>query len=257
MSGTEDFIRKKYRPLQDKTLRNALAHQMATHFPTLGGPRSVDLCAEIVLEVIQDQMRPLEHVQHGQALWMGYGIDDPPARYKRTAEMELVPLVLDLSTAEDVEARLDRKPKPQRLLDKALRLCHQAYAQGALLSNCDLAELLATDDAVIAKLLSSHERETGKVVPRRATVHDVGSGVTHKRIILRKRYLEGKAPEQIARETYHSLDAVDRYLGQYDRVRHCRHQGLKPVEIAYALDCSLSLVQEYLDLDQELEAPAT
>ena len=29
-------------------------------------------------------------------------------------------------------------------MSKALRLCHQAYQQGGLLSNCDLAELLNT-----------------------------------------------------------------------------------------------------------------
>ena len=35
------------------------------------------------------------------------------------------------------------------LQDKAVRLCEQAYAQGGLLSNCDLAELLATSDSRI------------------------------------------------------------------------------------------------------------
>ncbi|HUU59092.1 MAG TPA: DUF1670 domain-containing protein, partial [Phycisphaerae bacterium] len=56
-----------------------------------------------------------------------------------------------------------------------------------------------------------------------------------------------------ARETYHSLEAVDRYLGQYDRVRHCRRQGLSPVETAHILDCSRSLVEAYLQIDRELE----
>ncbi len=92
------------------------------------------------------------------------------------------------------------------------------------------------------------------LVPRRATVHDVGSGLTHKRIICRKRYLEGKSSDEIARETYHSLEAVDRYLGTYDRVRHCHLEGLAPGAIAYTLNCSLSLVQEYLAINQELEA---
>ena len=57
----------------------------------------------------------------------------------------------------------------------------------------------------------------------------------------------------VARETYHSLEAVDRYLGQYDRVRHCRLQGLSPEQTAHALGCSLALVQEYLVIDDLLE----
>jgi DNA-binding CsgD family transcriptional regulator len=253
MSAKPDFLKKKFGPLQDKTLANALSHRLGTEFPRLGGPRMLALCAELVLEVVQAHLRPYEHLQHGQVLWMGYSIDDPPARRKRTADCDLVPLVLDL-TAEDIQLRLDRQPKDKRLLHRILRLCHQAYDQGALLSNCDLAELLNTDDPIVAHLLTAHQRDTGRIVPRRATLHDVGSGLTHKRIILIKRYRDGKPADQIARETYHSLEAVDRYLGQYDRVRHCRQQGLTPQAIAYTLNCSLSLVNEYLNLDQELEA---
>src|SRR4029077_13271112 len=118
--------------------------------------------------------------------------------------------------------------------------------QGGLLSNCDLAELLFTNDQRIAHVLTEHERLTNTLVPRRATLHDVGSGLTHKRIICWKRYAEGKDPQIVARETYHSLEAVDRYLGQYDRVRHCRLQGLTPEETAHTLNCSVALVHQYL-----------
>jgi DNA-binding CsgD family transcriptional regulator len=170
------------------------------------------------------------------------------------AETDLIPVVLDLSTPADVEQRLQRVPPKTRLLDKALRLCRQAHQQGGLLSNCDLAELLATQDESISQLLCKYERKHHAIVPRRATLHDVGRGTTHKRIICHKRYAEGKPSDQVARETYHSLEAVDRYLGQYDRVRHCRIQGLSPQQTAQILDCSLRLVEEYLAIDADLEA---
>ena len=69
-----------------------------------------------------------------------------------------------------------------------LLICQQAYEQGGLLSNCDLAELLTSNDATIASVLTAHERETSKLLPRRVTLHDVGTGLTHKRIICRKRF---------------------------------------------------------------------
>ena len=253
MNPKTDFVGKHYNPLKDKTLENALAHRIETEFPRIGGPRIRTLCARMVLEVVEDHLRPREHVRHGQALWMAYSIDDPPRRGKRTADAELVPVVLDLSTPEDIDARLAREPAPERLRAKAVRLCHQAFEQKGLLSNCDLAELLAVHDAYVARLLAQHEDRTGRVVPRRATVHDVGTGLTHKRIICRKRYLEGKAPEQVAREAHHSLESVDRYLATYDRVRHCRLEGMAPAEIAYTLDCSRALVEQYLSIDLELE----
>jgi hypothetical protein len=261
MGSRVDYVRKKYGPLLDKTLQNALAHRIATEFPRIGGRRIQQLCAAMILEVIARHVRPREHVHHGQVLWTAVHRDHPPRYQQRIADSELVPVVLDLSVPEDIEARLARRPPREVLRDKAVRLCQQAYAQHGLLSNCDLAELLGVADSRIATVLGEHERQMQTPVPRRATLHDVGTSLTHKRIICHKRYAEGKDIPQIARETYHSLESVDRYLGQYDRVRHCRLEGLGPLETAHALNCSVRLVQEYLDIDQELETenacPAT
>jgi len=48
---------------------------------------------------------------------------------------------------------------------RMVRLCHEANTQGGLLSGVD-----------------QHEKQTNTVIPHRATVHDMGSGVIHKRI---------------------------------------------------------------------------
>ena len=200
MSSKPDFIRKKFGPLREKTLRNALAHRIVKEFPRIGGPRICQLCADMILEVISKHMRSQEHVTHGQALWMAVSVNNPPAHRQRIADTDLVPVLLDLCTAEDVQQRIDRRPAPERLLHKVLRLCQQAHEQGGLLSNCDLAELLNTTDSEIAHVLARHERLTNTVVPRRATLHDVGTGLTHKRIICWKRYAEGKEPHLVARD---------------------------------------------------------
>ncbi len=253
MARPVDYVRKKYAPLLDKTLQNAVAHRLVTEFPRIGGRRIRQLCAEMILEVVWAHLRPRDHFRHGQVLWTGIHVDHPVRYRQRIADSELVPVVLDLSTPEDIEGRLERLRPRELLRRKAVRLCHQAYEQKALLSNCDLAELLGVSDSRIADVLGEHERETQQIVPRRATLHDVGTGLTHKRVICRKRYVEGKSVVQIARETYHSLESVDRYLGQYDRVRHCRLEGLSPGETAHALGCGVWLVLEYLKIDEELE----
>lgn len=249
-----DDVRKHFGSLQSKTLQHAVAHQIEKEFPRLGGPRIRALCAEMILDVIQAHVRPTEHVRHGQGLWMAVSVQDPPRQHQRMADTDLVPVVLDLSTGEDIDRRLTRESAGPRLLHKALRLCRQAYDQGGVLSNSDLAELLNTGASRVSGLIAAYERDTGTVVPRRATIHDVGTGTTHKRIICYKHYVEGKPADQVARETYHSLEAVDRYLGQYDRVRHCRVEGLSPTETAHVLNCSVGLVQQYLAIDQELDS---
>ena len=253
MSRKPDYLHKHYAPLLQKTLQNAVSHVIGEQFPRIGGPRIRALCAEMILDVISTHVRSTEHVRHGQMLWMGIATDDPPRRYRCTADTRLVPVVLDLSATEDIQSRLDRRSSAERLLMKVVRLCEQAHQQGALLSNCDLAELVGRSDSAIARMLTAHEAKTGRVVPRRATLHDVGTGLTHKRIICWKRYAEGKPADIVAKETHHSLEAVDRYLGQFDRVRHCRLQGLSPEKTSFALNCGVALVNEYLMIDRELE----
>ena len=95
-------------------------------------------------------------------------------------------------------------------------------------------------------------KETGQIIPRRATLHDLGSGLTHKRIICWKRYAEGKLTPEIARETHHSQEAVDHYLGLFDRVRLCRKEGLTEQQTAQMLNCSHGLVREYVAIDEDL-----
>jgi len=252
MSNNTDRLKAGIRPLLDKTLENALSHRIAEEFPRIGGPRICKLCAEMILEVVYNHIRPKESVRHGQVVWTAVSKDHPPDRRHRIAETDLVTVVLDVSTPKDIQLRIDRAPNPQRKLHKALRMCRQAYKQGGLLNNYDLSEILNVSDSYISNLLLDYERRKKTIVPRRGTLHDIGTGLSHKWIICHKRYVEGKSPDQIARETYHSLQSVDRYLGQFHRVRHCLHQGFSAVETARILDCSLSLVETYLQMDKEL-----
>jgi hypothetical protein len=253
MGAKADYVKKKFEPQKQKTLEAALAYRIGVEFPRLG-PRLREVCAQMVVETLAAHLRPREELTHGQVLWLAYSRDDPPARGKTAAQTQMIPVVLDLTRPEDIDAVIERRPAGQRLLERALRLCRQAYEQGALLSGVDLGLLLGHADSHISSVLGRHERQTGSLVPRRATLHDMGTGLTHKRIICLKRYRDGKTSDLIAQETYHSLEAVDRYLGQFDRVRHCHQQGMSPEQTAHILACGLSLVREYLEIDDELRA---
>jgi hypothetical protein len=254
---TPDHVYRHINPMKAKSLRGQLSRTIREHFPHLGGVRMTDLCADMILEVVTQHLHPREHLHHGQLLWLGFDIDDPPSRNKTAQNVRLIPVVLDVCTDEDLDALLDRVPAPERLTRRCIRLVRQAHAQGALLSNVDLSTMLSAADSHIGTLLAAYEREHGVVLPRRATLHDVGSGVTHKRIICWKRFVEGKSPDVIARETHHSLTAVDRYLSAFDRVRFCKQQKMQSHDIAIVLGCTERLVLEYLQIDALLDARGT
>jgi DNA-binding CsgD family transcriptional regulator len=253
MINKTDHLKAGLQPLMAKTLENALAHRIEKEFPRIGGPRICKLCAEMIMEVVHNHIRSKDYVHHGQIVWTAISINDRPGWCQKIADTDLVTVVLDASTPEDIQSRIDRVHPSKWRLRKAIRMCRQAYEQGGLLTNYDLSEILNFADSLIAQLLANYERQTKTLIPRRGTVHDAGNALSHKWIICYKRYVEGKSSDQIARETYHSLDAVDRYLGQFDRVRHCLQQGMNTTEIAHILNCSISLVQVYEEMDKELD----
>lgn len=246
-------LRKHFGSLKTRNIRAAIAGRIAEQFPRIGGDRITELCADMVLEVVKEHLAPCDYVRSGQVRWLAIDLECPPRRYPHAGRPRLRCVTLDLITPEDIELILQGRSARERVLQKALRLCRQAHVQNALLSNSDLAELLNRSPSFIGQTLSRYERDTGKTVPRRATLHDVGTALTHKGIICRKRYLEGKESDQIARETYHSIEAVDRYLGQFERVRSCALLNMDVEQTAHILNCSTALVNQYMRLYLEFE----
>ncbi len=252
MGAKADFVRKKYGPLARKTLTSALWSCLAEDFPPLRGERRLRASAERIRELIFGPVRSREALRHGPVLWLGIATEERPGWRKPLSQMELVALLLELVTDEHIEAILKREKAGARLPRRCPRLCRQAHKQGGLLSNCDLAVLPGCSDSALAPVLADYERNNNCLVPRRATLHDVGSGLTHQRVICWKRYGEGKRSEQVARESCHGMEAVDRYLGQFERVRHGRRQEFSEEETAYVPGGSRALVAEYRALDEQL-----
>jgi hypothetical protein len=133
MNDQTNFLRRKFGPLKARNLKHAIAHQFTTEFPRIGGPRICSLCAEMIMGIVSKYMRSLDHITPGQVLWAAVDINDPPRRHRRAAETKLVPVLLELSTDDDVQRRIDRLSRSERLLHRARRLCQQAFEQGGLL----------------------------------------------------------------------------------------------------------------------------
>ena len=73
-------------------------------------------------------------------------------------------------------------------------------------------------------------------------------------IICYKRLVEQKPTSQVAQETFHSADEVEYYVQCFKRVQLCRDSGMPKEDIAQATGHSLSLVQEYMDLMDDLNS---
>ena len=135
------------------------------------------------------------------------------------------------------------------LQGELVRAMKEAHAQGGLLTSSDLSVLFHHSHSRVAELIRQYENQTGEVVPRRGNLHDMGRTVTHKRIICRKAYLEGKTTDVIACETNHSPEAVDHYLLDFARVYYATVlKGMSVEEATFAIQRPQSLVEEYVKL---------
>ena len=238
-----------------KTFKSVLCHLLHTEFPGIFGPTISRLFADKIDELYERFHPPRSRFKSGQVLWTGVAIDDPPSRNKRIEDTRLVPIVLDLVAAQDIHEAQDKVLRSRTRLTKIIRLFRQAYEQGAVLGHADVSLLLNMHISRISTCVLSYERETGQLIPRRGTIHDMGRSVTHKAIICYKSLVEKKPTSQVAQETFHSPEDVEHYVQCFRRIQLCRDKGLSPEEVAQATGHSLALVQEYLDLMREFGIP--
>jgi len=132
-----------------KPLENALVHKIEKEFPRIGRSHICKLCADMILEVVNGHIQSKQTVRHGQILWTAVSIDDRPGLSQKIADTDLVTVLLDASTAQDIQSSLDGVHPNKIRLRKAVRMCHQAYEQGGLLTNYDLSEILNIPDTLV------------------------------------------------------------------------------------------------------------
>lgn len=242
----------QYRPLAAKTLRHQLMGFISREFPRLGGPWIIERFVDKLLSWVDAYRIVRERLRPGQTLWSAVAIDERPGRSKPMSETRQVPVILAITGQEDVAELRQGAGHPRVLQRAVVRAAFDAYAQGGVLTTTDLSVLFHRSYSTVARLIQAYETETGEVVPRRGNVHDIGRTVSHKRIICRKAYLEGKTTPVIARETCHSPEAVDAYILDFARVYFASIERGMPVEgTVFAVQRPRYLVEEYLRLIAE------
>jgi hypothetical protein len=242
-----DVRKSEYSPLYAKTLQTALRTLLASELRTVG-PRIIEMLIKHIVEICESYYADKETVRVGQVLWYAVDKNDPPTRGKTMSTTKLKKIALTMVSPEDITKVLERVPSGEFNQARVVRACYEADAQGAVLSASDLAMIFGYRRSRISDYIRQEEAQ-GKIVPRRGNVHDMGSTLTHKRIICYKHFVENKQTPEIARETSHMSKNVDKYLKDFSRVYHCyARRGMLGPEAAAATGLSLRLVNEYIKI---------
>ncbi len=249
----EQIQLKKMRRLRDKNLHQLLLYRFLNHYGYDKGEVTANAIIDDILKLIDDYFlvssidSDLHHINYGQLVWMAVPVDEYPQRAKRIAATRMKPVTLSFITDDDIShiaLGFDSKTLRKKRME---RWSHEAFDQGALLTQLDLAVLLGVCDTVVSQYAQEIQRQ-GKILPTRGNIHDLSGAITHKREIITL-YLEGYLTPEIALKTKHSKEAVDRYIHDYNRVQTLwKHDITNLDHISQLTRLSKRVVQQYVDL---------
>jgi hypothetical protein len=155
----------------------------------------------------------------------------------------------ELAALERVGPR-DRDAIDELLGQRAARLLTEAYCQGGLLSLTLVALLTHQSPARVGRLVDQFEARHRLILPTPGTIHDAGTKLTHKATVVQM-HLSGMECKQIARETFHTEEAVDRYVDDFERALIAVGHGLPSHLLPRVLKLGKHVVKQYEELIAE------
>jgi hypothetical protein len=164
---------------------------------------------------------------------------------KSIDNLNIVPVTLTISHPDDA-AVLKERGVPGLRKHKLLRFANEAYDQGGLLIQEDLALLLTTSIRTIQRDMQEM-RKQGIVVPTRGEIQDIGPTVSHKTQII-ELYLKGYEYTEIEQRTRHTGDSIKRYISGFSKVVLLSNKGYSVIQIRELTNSSEKVVSEYLAL---------
>jgi predicted transcriptional regulator len=234
-----------YTPQFYKNFAGALEAFFARECPQLGGFRTRQVLVNNINNMIEKFFPNGTKIKPGQVSWITVHKDEKCSYGKSIKNTRLTNVVLDLIQDRDALDRASGKKLKDIKKEAAVRLNKQAYKQNGCLTNAETAILLKVSPSTVSKYIKEYELENKTVVPRRGTIHDIGPSLTHKRIIIHKLFIERRTVQQVSRETYHSLEAIQRYISCFKQVLLCKKKEFSTEQIAFALGRSTRLIKEY------------
>ncbi len=235
---------KRYAAANQRFFKPVLMNFFAQEFPKLFGPIMREKLAEELIGLFETLAPEASRVKPGQILWNALDQktrgDSPNRKY--------VPVLLSLITEEDVAQLAQDAPMSQITKTAIARMIREAYRQGGILSSRDLGLLTLRHPTLVSRLRKTYEQEQGCTLPHTGTLHDMGSCISHKAMIVHKVVVEKKDPADVARECSHSQRAVDRYLKDFHRVNISYAQNPNIDYVHTVTGIAKHVVKQYLEI---------
>jgi hypothetical protein len=243
---------KTFSPLQDKTLSSVLRHLFVTEFGYEKKVIFAEAMIERILETIEAFVKPASLLEPGQLLWMAVVNDGRKHARKSMKEICQVPVILDLVTDDELQALANGEEYHLVRRRRHARLLEQAFAQGGVLAQSDLAAITLTSRTQASDDIARIQENEDRILPYRGSVQDLGATITHKVEVIRlleAGYLEPDICRRLS--VVHDLQSVENYVQPYKNVMKLLERGLTPREVSDILSVSERLVEAYIEIIRE------
>ena len=245
----ESIAQRRYLRMKGKSLKNILLDKFINQYGYDKGLVTANAIVEDLLTTIEHfyQYSDNSFIKPGQMVWHAVPIDEYPQKGKSIAQTKLKPVILDIISDQDIE---DMK-KPLRYREIRIKKCErwtqQAYDQGALLSQLDLATLMGVNEYTAGLYVREYYSLYNRKLPTRGNIQQIGAGQTHKGEIV-SLFLKGYLVPTICQRTNHSKDAVERYLRDFEAIRLLNTKFHDMNSLCLITRLSKSVVRQYIDL---------
>lgn len=235
---------KHYSSAHDRFLKPAIVNFFEREFSGMFGPVVRENIADALVDLFNSLCPESSRLKPGQIIWNALDkrtrADSPRRRYK--------PVILSLVTDDEV-SMFEKGAAISKIRKNVLaRMLRETYQQEGVLSTRDLSLLMVSPAPYLSRLRIEYEKEYNTILPHTGVVHDMGTTLTHKRIIIYKHVVEKKDPSIVARETNHSQPAVDRYLKDFNRVKTLVNDNKDIDFIHLTTNMSKQVIKQYLQI---------
>jgi hypothetical protein len=239
----------EYKRMKGKSLKHIILDRFLNHYGYDKGAVTASAIIDDLLALIEQYYRYNDNsfLKPGQIVWHAVPVDEYPRKGKSMAQTKLKPVVLDMITDDDIEGLKTPIGVHELKMKKIERWTHQAYDQGALLSQLDLAVLLASTTVTVGICVREYQNLYNRSLPTRGNIQLIGSGQTHKRPIIAL-HLKGYLVPTICQKTNHSKESVERYIHDFEAIKTLSEKFDDVDLISRIVRLTPSVVKQYLDL---------
>ena len=237
---------KKESGITKRTFRSALMEMLETEYKLIGSHKVIELIADDICQ-LRDEFYPKSHeTSFGNLTWVTTSSENKKPKLGQRIE-EYKAQRIDLPLINEQDLKLVNEKSAQRDQAKIVRLINAAFEQGGLLTLEEIGLMINRSMMTVSKRIQEYQEENQIILPIKGNQLDIGPGVTHKKIII-ELYEKQVAPPDIAKRTHHSLEAVDRYIKDYEKVKFLVRRGINKEDIEHLTGRGKKVVDQYIEI---------